>query len=177
MKISVTDQFLWDIYNLLEKTGDAAYFVLRRRRTLYDVFPGPKNPIIEKYRKLKDKQQFSKLIYYLKRNNYIRVQNLKGREAIVLTKRGTDKAFLMSFKLGEKFQKRKDKKWIMLIFDIPQTNWKSRSLLKSILLNLGYKKFQQSVWVTPFDVYQKTERLLQYHSLDQYVRIFLVEEL
>ena len=65
----------------------------------------------------------------------------------------------------------------MLIFDIPQTHWKSRSLLKSILLNLGYKKFQQSVWVTPFDVYQKTERLLQYHSLDQYVRIFLVEEL
>ena len=73
--------------------------------------------------------------------------------------------------------KRKDGKWIMLTFDIPEKHTKARSLLRSVLYNLGYKMFQQSIWITPYDVSEKTEKLLQLYSLDQYVRIFLIEEL
>ena len=71
----------------------------------------------------------------------------------------------------------KDGKWIMIIFDIPQEYRKARNLLRSILQNLGYKMFQQSVWVTPYDVSEKTEMLLQKYLLDQYVKIFIIEEL
>ncbi|MBI3631407.1 MAG: CRISPR-associated endonuclease Cas2 [Candidatus Staskawiczbacteria bacterium] len=65
----------------------------------------------------------------------------------------------------------------MIAFDIPQKHRKARELLRSILENLGYKMFQQSVWVTSYDVSEKTERLLQAYSLDNYVKIFLVEKL
>ena len=65
----------------------------------------------------------------------------------------------------------------MVIFDIPQTHKKARNLLRSVLKNLGYKMFQQSVWVTPYDVSEKTETLLQHYSLDKYVKIFLTEDL
>ena len=95
---------------------------------------------------------------------------------MIITKLGISKALRASFKLG-KAKKRKDGKWAMLIFDIPQKHRKSRDLLRSILLNLGYELFQQSVWVTPYDVSEKTEKLLQTHSLDRYVKIFLIEEL
>ena len=65
----------------------------------------------------------------------------------------------------------------MLIFDIPTINRRARGLLRGILRNLGYKLFQQSVWITPYDVSDQTEKLLGEHSLDQYVRIFVIEEL
>jgi len=65
----------------------------------------------------------------------------------------------------------------MVIFDIPQKLNKSRNFLRSILKNLGYKMFQQSVWITPYDVSEKTEKLLQEYSIDQYVKIFIIEEL
>lgn len=176
MKLPITDQFLLD---LLESTSNTAHFILKRRRTLGDVLPGPKNPIFEKYRKIKNRQKFNKLIYYLKKNNLIKVKNLKGNNAVLLTKKGKDKAIRASFIITDDQQKKKrrDGKWIMVIFDIPQIHKRQRILLRSVLVNLGYKLFQQSVWVNSCDVYKQTETALQYYSLDKYVRIFLVNEL
>lgn len=172
MKLSITDKFLWDIYSVFEKTGDVVDFALNPRAVKF--MPGPHNPIFAKYRHDKDRTKFSKLVYYAKRNNYIRVENLKSKQGIVLTKKGLGRALKAGFSIEGK-QKRKDGKWIMLIFDVPEKYRKSRNLLRSILHNLGYKLFQQSVWITPYDVSDKTEKLLQMYSLDNYVKIFLIE--
>ena len=94
---------------------------------------------------------------------------------MMLTKKGIGKALRASFALEGKV-KRSDGKWLMVIFDIPQMHRKARNLIRSILQNLGYKMFQQSVWITPYDVSEKTEKLLQFYSLDEYIRIFLIEE-
>jgi len=180
MKFSLTDQFLWDLYNFLEKTGDVVNTLMLRERTVYDYLPFPRsdNPVFEKYRKTKNRRQFNDLIYRLKKNNLIKVKNLQGKQTVMLTKKGIDKAFRARFKVeSAELKKRKDGKWIMIIFDIPQNHKKSRDLLRSILQNLGYKMFQHSVWVTPYDVSQKTEELLQWYSFDRYVRIFLIEKL
>lgn len=175
MKVPITDKFLWDVYKFLSVTGDVVNFSTQPI-TMRNFLPGPKNPIYKKYRKEKSERQFSNFIYYLKRKGYIKIKNLEGKEALILTKNGIEKALKASFKLGEA-QKRRDGKWLMLIFDIPKDCRKKRDLLRSILQNLGYKLFQQSVWITPYDVSEKTEDLLQRHFLDEYVKIFLIEEL
>ncbi|OGZ63169.1 MAG: hypothetical protein A3C58_01860 [Candidatus Staskawiczbacteria bacterium RIFCSPHIGHO2_02_FULL_34_10] len=175
MKLPITDQFLWDLYVMMDKTGDILRFITKPP-TMANYLPGPKNPIFDKYRKNKNRDTFSKFIYRLKSNNYIKVKNLEGKQAIILTKEGLNKALKASFIMEGK-KKRKDGKWIMLIFDVPEKYRKSRDLLRSILRNLGYKLFQQSVWVTPYDVSEKTEKLLQMYSLDKYVKIFLIEEI
>ncbi len=175
MRIQITDKLLWDIYTSLDKTGDILYF-LTRRPTMANYLPGHKNPVFERYRKSIGRMRFNRLIHYLKKNNYIKSKNLEGNEAIIITKKGLDKVLWASFRI-EKRAKRRDNKWIMLIFDIPEKYKKSRHLMRSILNNLGYKMFQQSVWITPFDVSGKTEKLLQMHNLDEFVKIFLVEKL
>lgn len=111
------------------------------------------------------------MIYHLKRNNYIQSKNLQGKKAIILTKKEISKAMKTSFKIMDK-KKRKDGKWITVIFDIPKSHEKSRALLRSILQNLGYKMFQHSVWITPFNVSEKTENLLQHYSLNGCVKYF-----
>ncbi len=174
MKIPVTDQFLWDLHAFLEKAGDVSHVMFRSRRTMGYTYA--ENPVIAKYRHARSAKKFTWLVNYLKQHNYIAVENLKGNEAISLTKKGIDKALMASF-TADPQPKRKDGKWIMVIFDIPQKHPKARNLLRSVLENLGYKLFQQSVWVTPYDVSGKTEKLLQHYNLDQYVRIFLTKEL
>lgn len=175
MKLSITDKFLWDIYNALNKAEDILYFATKRP-TMRNFLPGAKNPIFDNYRKEIGRKKFSQLIYYLKRNNYIKAESLKSKKAIILTKKGISNVLKTSFKV-EKRAKRKDGRWIMLIFDIPAKYGKSRNLLRSILYNLGYTMFQQSVWITPYDVAEKTEKLLQFYSLDKFIRIFLIEGL
>jgi len=172
MKLSITDEFLWDVYRVIEKAGDIAAFMLNPRAVKF--MPGMKNPIFEKYRHDKNKAKFKKLIHYAKTRGYIKVENLEGKKAVILTKEGLNKALKVSFAIERKIR-RKDGKWIMVIFDVPEKYKKSRNLLRSILCNLGYKIFQKSVWITPYDVSGKTETLLQIHSLDEYVKIFLIE--
>lgn len=175
IKVPLTDQFLWDVYRFLEMTGNVAGVIFNPHPRIGDLW-AEKNPFFEKYRKDKNKIKFRKLIHHLKTHNYIRVKNLENKKAIVLTDKGLSKALKASFIMEGK-EKRKDGKWIMLMFDVPEKWRKSRNLLRSILHNLGYKMFQQSVWVTPYDVSEKTEKLLQMYNLDEFVKIFLIEEI
>ncbi len=177
IKTNITDQLLWDLYSFFEKAGDIVRPFVQRKRSYGEPF-GFENPIFKRYRKMKNKRAFNNLIHYLKRNNFIRVKNLQGNQAVMLTKKGADKAMRARFKFEDsKKTKRRDGKWIMIIFDIPQRHQKARNLLRSVLQNMGYKMFQQSVWVTPYDVSEKTEELLQWYSLDNYVKVFLIEKL
>jgi len=176
MKLPVTDQFLWDVYHLFEKTAKGRDVIFAPRHAKLEVLLGLENPVFRKYKNEMGQQKFSKLIYYLKRNNYIKTKGLENKKGVILTKEGISKALKASFEAEEK-QKRKDGRWAMIIFDVPQKHSKARNLLKSVLVNLGYRLLQHSVWVTPYDVSKSTEELLQLHDLERYVKIFLIEEM
>ncbi len=173
MKIPITDQFLFD---MLETMGGVVDFLTSSRYRQIHLLFDDENPVVEKYRKERSKRQFSQLIYYLKKKNYIYVKNLQGKRAVMFTNEGLSKALAAKWTFEEK-RKRKDGKWIMVVFDIPKNHQKARNLLRSILKNLGYVLFQHSVWTTPYDVFAQTQNLLQMHVLDRYVKIFLIEKL
>ena len=173
MKIPITDQFLLDV---LATLGGGADFLTGNQYQRIHMLFNSENPIFKKYRQDKNKKQFHQLVYYLKRKNYIKVKSLEGKKAIMITKEGLSKALAAKWIFEEK-KKRKDGKWIMITFDIPKKHQKARALLRSILKNLEYVLFQHSVWVNPYDVSSQTERLLQMHSLEKYVKIFLIEEM
>lgn len=176
MKIPVTDQFLLDIIRAASKMESVFKFLIHPPKRMRDITLMNDDLTYVRYYKKLYPQKFSRLISILKKHNLIRVENLKNKKAIILTKEGISKALKAEFKSGNG-KKRNDGKWIMIAFDIPQRHQKSRNLLRSVLKNLGYKMFQQSIWVTPYDVSEKTEAALRHYSLDQYVKIFLIEEL
>ncbi len=124
MKLSITDKFLWDVYNELENIGDVVHFFLKPQRSFRDINSDSDAPWNRRYLKELSRKQFAKLIYRLKKGNYIKVKNLEGKKAIVLTKEGINKALRASFEIEGK-QKRKDGKWIMVIFDVPERYKKS----------------------------------------------------
>lgn len=178
MKLPITDQFLWDLYKTLSKAEDQLHLITHPPRKWSDLGMSPDNPLYNKYHKILKGDQFKKLIYHLKRKNYIKSTNLRGKKAIAIDKRGFERISKIYFKTLENDRiKRKDGRMIMLIFDVPEKYRKSRHLLRSILKSLGYKMFQQSVWITPYDVSEKTEELLQEYNLDEFVKIFIIEKI
>src|SRR3989344_638377 len=90
MKVAITDKLLWDIYNFLEPVRNAGdiFLVPRTSYKFARRLWNEQNPIFKKYRKEMSNRRFSKLIYSLKKNNYIKVESLKGKEAVILTRRG-----------------------------------------------------------------------------------------
>lgn len=173
MKIPITDKFLWTIYNLLEEVDRIHDF--GARRTMPEAFSPDLFKMRREWQRRGSRKNFSKIVSYLKKKELIKIKNLEVKKAIILTRKGLRKALRTDFRMTKK-KKRKDGKWIMLIFDIPEKKRSLRDLLRKHLYLLGYKLFQQSVWICPYDVLKKTERFLREYSLDPYVRIFLIEE-
>jgi DNA-binding transcriptional regulator PaaX len=47
--------------------------------------------------------------------------------------------------------KRWDKKWRILIFDIPESKKNLRNKIRATLISIGFKRIQDSVWAYPYD--------------------------
>ena len=174
MKLPVTEKFLLDVYSYVEKLDET--FDIFAPRTMEDAFCFPFYELKNQYRRRYARQQFSQLIYRLKKKGYIRIKNLEQNKGIILTRKGAEKVLKIKLKTSEK-KKRSDKKWQMIIFDIPEERRYSRDLLRKNLYSLEYKMLQQSIWVCPYDVSKETEFILRKHSLDPYVKLFLIEEI
>ncbi len=174
MKLPISDQILWSVFNFF-KDANKTYSLVAPRSMKDVIFPEAAE-IRRSIKLKKDIKYFSQIIYYLKRKGYIRVEQLSGKRGILLTKKGNKRVLRIQQKLGRQ-PKRKDGKWQMIIFDVPEEKKKLRELLRSTLRFFGYEYLQDSVWVCPYDVGKETEKFLQENSLDEYVRIFLIEEI
>lgn len=174
MKLPITDKFLWMLYNFLEEL-DRAFDVVAPR-TMKEVVCPDFFKLKREWERKESRKNFSRLIYYLKKKGLIKIENLKAKKGIILSKKGEKKILKIKYKMIKK-KRRKDGKFIMLIFDIPERKRSLRNLLREHLHLLGYKILQQSVWICPYDVLKETEEFLRIYSLDTYVKIFLIEEM
>ncbi|ETB63839.1 TPA: CRISPR-associated endonuclease Cas2 [Candidatus Nomurabacteria bacterium] len=75
-----------------------------------------------------------------------------GHKFLKLTEKGKLKLINLE-KSNFKFKKPKkwDKKWRIVIFDIPQSRKNQRDKLRFTLKQIGFIKLQHSVWIYPYD--------------------------
>lgn len=174
MKLPLTDKFLWDLYKFFENIDRA--FDFGAPRTMREaVCPDFFKFKREWGRKISAKR-FAKLIYSLKQKGLIKIANLENKKGVILTPKGLDKMLKIKYKSIEK-KLRKDGKFQMIIFDIPEKKRVLRDLLREHLHFLGYKMLQKSIWITPYDVEKETKEILRRYSLYPCVRLFLIEKI
>ena len=174
MRLPVTDQFLFQTFRLTQKAGDLYDFVAPR--TMKEAVYPELRQLRRALKKKNEWKNFSQLVYYLKRNGYIEIKNLQPKQAVVLTPKGASRILQIKRKT-ESRNRRKDRKWEMVIFDVPEERKHAREMLRERLLELDYQRLQDSVWVSPYDVFEETERFIREQNLDDCIRIFLIEEI
>jgi len=173
-----TDKFLWMVYNFFEETGDALDAMGIRIPSWHRLTPLD-NEFWRALEKKKSRKQFKQFINYLKRKGYIQIANLKEKKGILLTQKGKQKALKTKLSLEgpSGLERRKDGKYLMIIFDIPEKKRILRDTLRYFLYSLGFKQFQKSVWISAYDVQKQLEEIIRVYGLENYVRIFLIEEI
>ena len=173
MRLPVTDTFLWKLYNFIEDL-DKAYDFFAMRTPPEIVYP-EMHRLKREYQRSQARTNFSQFIQNLQNRGYIQVKELKGTRGVILTLKGAERVLRVRLKSTKK-KRRKDNKWIMVIFDIPEKQRRTRELFRSALINLGYQKLQQSVWVCPYDVHKETEEAIRAYRSIPYVKLFIIEE-
>lgn len=173
MKLPITDQFLLKVFALIQSVDRTYDFFAPR--TMKEALSPEFFKLRREFGRKKDWQNFSQLVYYLKRKGYIRIKNLEHKKGILLTAKGAEKVLQIQDKIEQK-QKRKDGKWQMVIFDIPEKKKGLREILRGALQALGYQRLQDSVWICPYEAEKETEEVIQEYGIDPYVKVFLIEE-
>ena len=96
--------------------------------------------------------QARKRISVLITDGYLVLDERDGKKFIRLTEKGERFAAMMhEGALAPKRPKRWDRKWRMLIFDIPERRRGVREKIRATLITLGFVRLQDSVWVFPYD--------------------------
>lgn len=174
MKIPITDQFLWLLYNFSEEISDVLdVFRIKSWKEITNM--GISDDFWKNLERKKSRRQFSQFVNYLKRKDYILI---KENEGVLLTANGRKKCLVLKYKTNKlKLKKRKDGKWIMAVFDIPEKMRKRRDGFRKFLLSLGFQKFQKSIWVCPYDTAKELREIIDIYSLDSFIKIFIVQEI
>lgn len=123
--------------------------------------------IKEKIRDKKERRKIYAQIYHLKKFGYI---DKKG-----FTARGLKK--ILNIKNGLKKEYRRwDKKWRIVIFDIPEKKKELRNYFRNKLIEFSFKKMQNSVWISPYDIFEEIQDIIKNCNIEKFVIFMVVDE-
>lgn len=174
MRTPITDTFLRGLYATFEEAHRIADYA--SVKTMYQAIHFDLFRLKREYARLRARKTFDQFLAYLQKHGYITVRVSQNKKEMLLTPRGAEKILFITLRCCKK-QRRADKKWQMIMFDIPEKKRKVRGLLRKSLILLGYQKLQGSVWACQYQVEKETERVLQQYDLVSYVKNFLVESI
>lgn len=101
-----------------------------------------------------------------------------GRTTLIISESGKKKA--LSYQLEEMtIRKPKiwDKKWRLVIFDVPEKRKRIREALRAKLKELEFYELQKSVFVHPFDCKDEIDFIIEIFEARSFVRFAVIESI
>lgn len=122
-----------------------------------------------------DQRSFNRSIARLSQEKLLEEKEFaNGSFKLILTKEGRRQAKILDLlgsSISFKKPKRWDKKWRIVIFDIPEKDRIFRDILREHLRNLRFYKLQHSVFVSPHPFEKPVLELVDIYSAKKYVRV------
>ncbi len=134
---------------------------------------------ISKETNSKDKRRYYNSFYYLKKAGLIEVEQDGHDIHVHLTKEGEWRTGKFEFNELEVVKPKKwDRKWRVVIFDIPHEHRLKRDVFRRKLKELGFYSLQKSVWVHPYECSKEIKFLREFLDLSESdIRTVLAERI
>ena len=128
-----------------------------------------------------DQYSFNRSIKRLSGEKLVEEKRLpNGSFKLVLTAKGKEQARkldLLGSSITFKKSKKWDKKWRIVIFDIPEKDRIFRDILREHLKELKFFKLQHSVFISPYPFKKAILELVRLYSAEQYVRVIIAVDI
>lgn len=109
-------------------------------------------------------------VRHAKDKGWITFRDTSGGVEVALTRSG--RLRWQKIELDEPLHdKRWDRKWRLVLFDIPVSLRQNAFAFRTALKRLGFKQIQQSAWLTPYHCETQVALLRQHYGIQPYVRI------
>ena len=105
-------------------------------------------------------------------------ENPEGSLTMVLTDRGKKRVVTFNIdNMRNKKPKVWDKKWRMVLFDIPERHKPAREALRETLKRLGFYEYQKSVLVYPYPCRDELDYVIEFFNVRPWVRMVVASSL
>ena len=121
---------------------------------------------------------FNQTIKRLEKQKLVEIFTEGEHTLVRITQEGKVRA--LRYKLSEiqvKKPKVWDKKWRIVIFDIPEKYKRVREIFRDHLKNMGFYMLQRSVWVHPYPCFNEIEFLRQIYKVEIDVTYILAQKI
>jgi len=126
-----------------------------------------------------DNHKVARAFERLKRNRLIILKEKQGKFIVELTEWGKRK--IEEMKLDDLVIKKPsvwDKKWRIIIFDIPEKYYKrARNALRDKLRKLNFFQLQKSVWVMPYPCEKEIQFLCELFDITRFVNVITADKI
>lgn len=132
----------------------------------------------KKYKNFNEKS-FTRSVSGLNKNKIIIVKEKKGKFTVELTEKGKKVAKEIIF-ADMKIEKQKvwDKKWRIVIFDIPERRGRrGRDAMRVKLRSLGFCQMQKSVWAYPYPCEKEIRLVCEIYEINSFVNIITADKI
>jgi len=119
----------------------------------------------------KDRARIKESVSRLEKGGYIKNRG-GASETFTLTEKGREKAMryaIEQMKIAS--QKTWDKKWRLVMFDVPEEKKQARRAINFALKKLGCVQYQKSVFITPFPCEKEIDFVGECFGIREYIRI------
>jgi hypothetical protein len=127
------------------------------------------------YRRWKVRSTLDQLV----RQKYVSVKNHEdGSITVTITKQGMTRA--LTYQLNTMrltVPKKWDKKWRVVMFDVPNRYGRTRDVFRKRLEQLGLRMVQKSVFISPYPCFKEVEFLRELYGIAITVQYLLVEKI
>ncbi len=157
------------LMSLRELGSDYVYFTFHPPRSV-------RGALYQMDRRINDRTR-AQAIGKLKKQGLLAEYKKGGERYLRITEKG--KVEIIRYKLKQKNVEQWDKKWRVIIFDIPEVTRKDRNFLRQQLKWLGFFELQKSVWVFPYEVKKDLEAFIKLCNIELNgdIRFLIVEQM
>lgn len=126
-------------------------------------------------RKYVPRQKVNRSLKYALDRKWLQVERHKQKPRLILTELGKRRVAQRHYGLDaiptpEKW----DRKWRVVIFDIPNKRKQARDVLRQRFRILGLRQLQESVWIYPYPCAEIIHGLANLYLVSPYVRVLIV---
>ncbi len=159
---------------LLLLLGGLALGLSRSPRTYFKIIKGMR----EEWEAI-NQQGLRRAIQDLYRSHLVEVRPAKNNQlTLILSERG--KKVALTYDLENMRIPRPvtwDKRWRIVIFDIPEKIKKVRESIRFHLRDLGFRELQKSVFIFPYDCSAEIDYIREFYNARRFIRFIVAESL
>lgn len=135
------------------------------------------NKEIKKFKNYKEKRKIYDALRYLRQRKFVDITDTSQGVKVKITTSGHEVIeFYKSIKsIKIKKPTRWDRKFRMVIFDIPAKKQSSRNVFLQKLKEMGFYMIQKSIWVYPYDCMNEIATLRKLFEIEPYVKVIVAD--